>query len=101
MPPTDSDATPSGADEPLQALSPYQVFSPVKDEPRGKQAFGTLIDEWCRIYCDTCSGRKETRNFKMAAKQLLEDLFEEDSGIEAAAQQYLDEEFLESIKECE
>lgn len=37
----------------------------------------------------------------MAAKQLLADLFEEDSGLEAAAKQYLDDDFLDSIKKCE
>ncbi|OXA50066.1 hypothetical protein Fcan01_14709 [Folsomia candida] len=70
-------------------------------ESNGKQSFGALIDQMCRIYCDSCTVKKEIRYFKMAAKQLLADLFEEDSGLEAAAKQYLDDDFLDSIKKCE
>ena len=71
------------------------------DQSNGNKAFGTLVNEMCRIYCDACSGQKQPSNFKKAAKQLLEDLFEEDSGLETAANQYLDNDFIHSIQSCE
>jgi hypothetical protein len=82
------------------ALAPYQVFTPTKDNRSGKQLFGLLIDNLCRVYCDACTGKKEVRLFKLAAKKLLEDLFEDDSGIDAAAHMMLDADFLKSIAMC-
>lgn len=37
----------------------FQVYTPTKDESKGKKSFGKLIDQMCRLYCDTCTGEKE------------------------------------------
>lgn len=81
--------------------APYQLYSTQENASKGKTAFGALIDQMCRIYCDTCQGEKDMHKFKMAGKQLLDDLFEEDSGLDAAAEQFLDDDFLTSLRRCE
>lgn len=67
----------------------------------GRQAFLTLMDELCRLYCDTCPGDNQSTDFKRGAKELLQYLFAEDStGLDLAAQHYLNHEFLQSVQEC-
>lgn len=68
----------------------------------GRQAFLTLFDELCRIYCDQCPGENQAQEFKIAAKELLQYLFAEDNtGLDLAASHYLGHEFLQSVHECE
>jgi hypothetical protein len=80
-------------------MQPKEVLMEDKLMP-GKKAFGELIDHMCNIYCSGCTDHNEMYNFKKAAKQLLIFLFEEDGGLELAAQKFLDEPFLKSIGDC-
>jgi len=69
----------------------------------GKAAFARLVDHMCEIYCSTCSHPTEMINFKKAAKQLLIFLFadEDNNALELGANKFLDQEFLNSITDCE
>lgn len=68
----------------------------------GRQAFLTLVDDICRIYCDTCPGENQSQDFKAAAKELLQFLFSDGdaTGLDLAAKHYLNHEFLQSVQEC-
>jgi len=88
----------------IDIMNAFPEIIPIKQDEvkvsKGKKAFGALVNQWCRIYCDKCNGEKEIAKFKMAAKQLLTTLFEEDSGLDVAAKHYLDDGFLNSIDQC-
>jgi len=86
----------------IDIMQAFPEIIPIKQEKvsKGKKAFGALVDQWCRVYCDKCNGEKDIIKFKMAAKQLLTTLFEEDSGLDVAAKQYLDADFMNSLDQC-
>jgi len=77
--------------------------SEIVDPTPGRSAFIKLIDELCRIYCDTCSIRSysQMNNFKLAARDLLKFLFEDKTGIDLVASHFLDPAFLRSLSSCE
>jgi len=96
-------------DSQMESDSPYllTVWKPSEDKSAevkpipGRQAFLTLFDEICRIYCDTCQGETQTKDFKIAAREILQYLFAEGgSGLNLAAEHYLNHEFLQSLSEC-
>lgn len=68
----------------------------------GRESFMNLIDQMCRVYCDMCPGPNQSRDFKIAAKELLQFLFKEDNkkGLDLAAENYLNNEFMQSLMEC-
>ncbi|CAL8110232.1 unnamed protein product [Orchesella dallaii] len=85
-----------------QARAPNSdvVAPPAPVKVTGKDAFANVIDNLCRIYCHECSDRKQIINFKSAAKELLEFISKDTTGIELAAKHYLSPDFMNSLNEC-